>query len=325
MSEVLVSIDCITFNHEKYIGEALDSFLCQKTNFKYEILIHDDASTDKTPEIIRSYVEKYPDIIKPILQTENQYSKGVTRISYRLNGTRALGKYVAICEGDDYWTDPYKLQKQADYMESHLDCSMCFHAADMVSKSKKKIGMQRPYNSNSISTTEDIILGDGDFMATNSIFYRKEVMKNPPDLYFKWHVGDYPLQILTSTKDYAYYIDETMSVYRLGVEGSWSVRMAKEKNKKEISINNIIKTVDLLNEFNEYTNGRYSDAIEKKILENEFEKLIIEKNIKELKTSKYGTIYNSLSFTGKIKLYMKCYFYDTYEKMRYIKGSIKSR
>ena len=107
----LLSICCVTYNHKKYIRQCLDSFLMQKTNFKFEIIIHDDASTDGTADIIKEYYEKYPDIIKPIFQTENQFSQGKS-ISKTFIYPRIKGKYVALCEGDDYWTDPYKLQKQ---------------------------------------------------------------------------------------------------------------------------------------------------------------------------------------------------------------------
>ena len=100
--DILVSISCITYNHEKYIRDALEGFLMQKTDFKYEILIHDDASTDNTAKIIREYEEKYPDLIKPIYQKENQWSKGNYRISSTFNIPRAKGKYIAFCEGDDF-------------------------------------------------------------------------------------------------------------------------------------------------------------------------------------------------------------------------------
>ena len=123
----LVSIFCITYNHSSYIRQCLDGFLIQKTNFPFEVLIHDDASTDDTAGIIKEYEAKYPDIIKPIYQVENQYSKGLD-INIVYNLPRARGKYIAMCEGDDYWTDPLKLQKQVDFLESHTDYSMCFHS-----------------------------------------------------------------------------------------------------------------------------------------------------------------------------------------------------
>lgn len=118
--EVVVSICCITYNHEPYIRQCLDGFMMQKTTFPFEVLIHDDASTDGTADIIREYEIKYPDIVKPIYQKENQYSKGIA-ISRTYNYPRAKGKYIALCEGDDYWIDPLKLQKQVDFLETHSE------------------------------------------------------------------------------------------------------------------------------------------------------------------------------------------------------------
>lgn len=112
-TEPLVSIDFITYNHEAYIRDALEGFLMQKTNFTFEVLIHDDASTDQTANIIQEYEKKYPDIIKPIYQTENQYSKGV-EITTQIQFPHARGKYIALCKGDDYRKDHFKLQKQVD-------------------------------------------------------------------------------------------------------------------------------------------------------------------------------------------------------------------
>ena len=113
---VMVSICCITYNQEEYIRDALDGFLSQETDFSYEVLIHDDASTDGTADIIREYARQYPEIIKPILQTENQYAKGLTNVSGTYNFPRAKGRYIAMCEGDDYWTDPHKLQRQRNIL-----------------------------------------------------------------------------------------------------------------------------------------------------------------------------------------------------------------
>jgi len=119
----LVSISCITYNHEKYIEDALKGFLSQKTTFPVEILIHDDASTDGTPDIIKKYEREFPQLIKPIYQTENQHSKKDGTLG-QIQRRRALGKYYATCEGDDYWTDPDKLQKQIDFLEKHPDYVM---------------------------------------------------------------------------------------------------------------------------------------------------------------------------------------------------------
>ena len=127
-SEIMLTIRCITFNHSKYIRECLDGFLMQKTNFAFDVLIHDDASTDGTDLIIKEYADKYPDIIRPLFEKENQYSKYGNLMTVRKQMDPLLrGKYTALCEGDDYWTDPLKLQKQVDFLESHPEYSMCFH------------------------------------------------------------------------------------------------------------------------------------------------------------------------------------------------------
>jgi glycosyltransferase involved in cell wall biosynthesis len=118
-NSILVSISCITYNHGKFIKQCLDGILNQKVDFKYEILVNDDASSDGTQKILRSYEEKYPDIIKPIYQTVNQFQKGKRGFNETYNFPRAQGKYIAFCEGDDYWTDTLKLQKQVDFLENN--------------------------------------------------------------------------------------------------------------------------------------------------------------------------------------------------------------
>ncbi len=141
-NDILVSICSITYNHAPYIRQCLDSFLMQKTNFKYEIIIHDDCSTDGTSEIVLEYAKKYPDVIIPIIQKENQYQKGNKRILANFVFPKAKGKYYAICECDDYWTDPLKLQKQVDFLESNPDYSMCFHRAQILKEYDCKVDLR---------------------------------------------------------------------------------------------------------------------------------------------------------------------------------------
>lgn len=116
--KIMVSVGMITYNHERFVAHAIESIVNQKTNFKFELIIHDDASTDSTAEIIKKYAAEYPDIIVPILQSENQYSKGIS-IGETFVYPKVRGKYYAFCEGDDYWVDMDKLQKQVDYLENH--------------------------------------------------------------------------------------------------------------------------------------------------------------------------------------------------------------
>lgn len=125
----IVAIKCLVYNHEKYLRQTLEGFVMQKTNFPFYAVVHDDASTDSSPEIIREYAEKYPYIIHPIYEKENQYSKHDGSLTRIVHAACSNAKYVAFCEGDDYWTDPLKLQKQVDFLESHPDYNMCFHTA----------------------------------------------------------------------------------------------------------------------------------------------------------------------------------------------------
>ena len=136
MNEIMISILCMTFNHENYIKDTIDSFLEQKTNFKYEVIIHDDASTDGTASIVKSYELKYPNIVHGIYEEENQYNQ-IVKLGYSLIQEKCLGKYVAICEGDDYWIDSHKLQIQVDYLESHPECVLTIHDAIKIIKIKQ--------------------------------------------------------------------------------------------------------------------------------------------------------------------------------------------
>lgn len=301
-NELMVSICCITYNHEKYIAEAIESFLMQKTSFKFEILIHDDASTDDTAKIIKKYEEKYPDIIKPIYQTENQYSQG-KKVSSN-NYDRAKGKYIALCEGDDYWTDPYKLQKQVDYMEKNKDCGGCFHAGKILNDStKKEIGEVKPFSENKILTPEEVILGGGGFVVTNSILCKAELLKNPPSFLKNAPIGDYPTQILISMNKYAFYMKEVMSVYRVGISTSWS---GKEKKKSEL-LDHILKIKKMILDINNYSSQKYKNVINRKIRMLEFEELLIKNDVKSLKKEIYKEFYKKLSAKEKFRINLEYY------------------
>jgi len=311
-NEILVSIICNTYNHENYIADAIESFLMQKTNFKYEIMIHDDASTDKTAEIVKKYEAKYPDIIKPIYQKENQYSKGI-KVDI-LNGGRAVGKYHALCEGDDYWTDPYKLQKQADFLEANSDYSLCVHAATVIDAiAKRKISNMRPSNANRDFSTEDIIYGGGGIFATNSMFYRRIKTEIIPDFFNKASVGDYPLIIYLSLIGKIYYIDEFMSVYRYAVPGSWSVRTSSNiknglRHNDEIS--------NMLDELNIYTDHVYNSIIEKTRIRYQFQLMILQGKVKEAKTGKFFEYYSALSIKSKVSIHLRKYCPHIYKMLK---------
>lgn len=220
---LMVTIRCTAYNHEPYIRECLEGFVMQKTNFRFEAIVHDDASTDGTAAIIREYAEKYPDIIKPIFETENQYSKHDGSLG-RIMDAHTHGKYIALCEGDDYWIEPLKLQKQVDYMEGHPECSLCFHAHNDLKKGKSYLVRRYNHWVDECPITEMILLGGG-YMATNSMLYRKDrILKVEPEWSRDTPVGDLPLMLKLASQGAVAYIDEVMSVYRVAAVGSWTLR-----------------------------------------------------------------------------------------------------
>lgn len=211
-----VSISCITYNHEQYIADAIESFLMQETNFPFEVLIHDDASTDGTADIIRKYEKEYPDIIKPIYQKENQYSKRDGSIG-RIQKGRALGKYYATCEGDDYWTDPYKLQKQVDYLEAHPDCGLVHTELDHYYVKKGELVKNHWKSSGIIKQSgdlyEDILLGRGGMIYACTACMRRSALEGISVLDFNNYMyGDVPTWLYIASKHKIGYIDESTAV-----------------------------------------------------------------------------------------------------------------
>ncbi|RNC83670.1 MAG: glycosyltransferase [Balneola sp.] len=258
---IKVSICCITYNQEEYISNTLDGFLSQKTSFAFEILINDDASTDRNQEIIKSYEEKYPRLIKPIYQKENQRSKIGPVINVEFNYLRAAGDYIALCEGDDYWKDPNKLQKQYDFMEANQDCSVCFTAALYRNDAKpSKSFIKKPVNyeeTKKYSLTESIYKA-GDFMPTPTVFFRTKYAHQLPKWFYDSPVGDMPLSLFLGTVGKYGYLDFVGSVYRVNASSSWSSTMKFEKRRKVVQ--GLLK---LLDEFNKYTEFEYQREVGK--------------------------------------------------------------
>ena len=215
--DILVSIITLAYNHESYIRECLDGILMQKTSFKFELLIHDDASTDNTANIIREYEIKHPNIIKPIYQIENQYSKGVP-----IGGTylypRAKGKYIALCEGDDYWTDPLKLQKQVDILEEHEEYGCVYTAYKTVDKQGTPLDYPPSVMHMQRSFTGDVFheLLIANFPQTLTVLYRKDLLAYkfiPP------YVVDYSLFLSLAIQKKFYYLPESTGAYRINPIG----------------------------------------------------------------------------------------------------------
>ena len=211
-NQPLVSISCITFNQESYIEDALKGFLVQKTNFPIEVLIHDDASTDRTADIIRKYEREYPNIIKPILQTENQYSKKIC-INSTFNYNRARGIYIAMCEGDDYWTNDHKLQQQFDFMEGRPDLSFTCHNAYIHDLSNNSKYLFNKKLCTGVYTTKDLLNKEW-FIPTASLFIRKDALKDLPSWIGLVRSQDLVIEIAASIQNNFWYQDKPNSVYR---------------------------------------------------------------------------------------------------------------
>ena len=216
----------------------MDGFVMQKTDFPFEAIVHDDASTDGSAAIIREYAEKYPDIIKPIYETENQYSKRDGSLARIMDAAmHPDSKYVALCEGDDYWTDPNKLQMQVDFLESHSEYSMCCSLTEVYDEALKSFVNVLPTDRCGILRPDEIINRGGLFISTCSLLFRK-LVKWPyfPDYCTKCHVGDYPLQIMCAMKGAVYCFERSMSVYRINNFGSWTSR------QRRLDVDEIIRT-----------------------------------------------------------------------------------
>ncbi len=215
-----VIVWCLTYNQKGFIRDALDGFVMQQTNFPFEVVVHDDASTDGTTDIVMEYAERYPEIIKPMVETENQWQKGgLKHIISIMNEQHRRGKYIAFCEGDDYWIDPNKLQRQVDFLESNPDYSMCFHSA------KKK------YETDARAWIDCENIQDKDYDATDifinwtvptaSVLCRKEAMDFYANLKHPEQIQNYDIFIILSCAMVGKIrgMHEQMSVYRIQGEG----------------------------------------------------------------------------------------------------------
>jgi glycosyltransferase involved in cell wall biosynthesis len=212
----LVSIICTAYNHETYIKDALEGFVIQKTSFPIEIIVHDDASSDNTANIIRAYEAKYPELFTNIYQTENQYSKGKGDVA-RIIFSAARGKYIALCEGDDYWVDPYKLQKQFDFLESNPEYGMVHTNLDVYYEETNSF--KRSFHSeNDVKLRGSIfetLLVDNP-IATVTVMFRREYLNHINlDNLSRFKMGDLFIWLEIAKHSKIGYIDDVTSVYRI--------------------------------------------------------------------------------------------------------------
>ncbi len=301
----LVTVILPTHNHAPFIAQAIESVLMQKTDFSFDVLLHDDASTDGTADICRTYAARYPDVIKLIAQTENQYQKD-RRIQSHILIPKVQAKYTAILDGDDYWTDSQKLQKQVSYLEAHPDCTLCIGAADVVDVNGKFVRKTAPYAENRKVDPVDMIRAGGGFTATNTIVMPTQLLKNLPEFADHIEAEDIPFQLLGALKGYAWYIADTLMAYRQAVPGSWSTRQYASGTETRIKTS---RDIIALNEgYDAFSGGKYHEAFLEAIRYQEFLILCYEHKLREATRPPYREFYRGLSTKRKLRLWGETYF-----------------
>lgn len=210
----------ITYNHEEFIAQAIESVLMQETNFAVELIIGEDCSTDGTRAIVCDYKKRYPERVRVLLHERN---RGV-HFNFVATMKACCGQYIALCEGDDYWTDPYKLQKQVDFLENHPDYSICFTRATIFSENNTYQPCEVPALGGHIRSLaiEDLLRENP--MATCSVMFRRGLFAELPSWYFKLAFGDWPLHILNAQYGKVGYIPEVMAAHRLHAGGVYTSR-----------------------------------------------------------------------------------------------------
>lgn len=260
--DILVSIICLAYNHGKYISQTIKGFLEQKTDFRFEIIIHDDCSTDNTREIIEAYRRNNPEIIHAIYQDENQYSKKIP-IMRNFIYPIVNGKYIAYCEGDDYWCDSTKLQKQVNVFRKQPQTVMVCHNTRRITEDGNEIDiMVKKKETGQCFPSEFIKKSSGLCPHLSSFMLKVEIATAQMPRFFSLVTGDNATRLFCLTKGDVYYLNDVMSVYRMGVPGSWTSRFKADRNMR---ITGNEKKIEFWRQYDQYTEGRYSKEIDKEI------------------------------------------------------------
>ena len=314
-NDCLVSILCTAYNHEQYIRSALESFVSQQTDFAFEVLVNDDASTDGTAAIIREYEEEYPEIIRPFYQAENQFSKGIGTIYENIFYPNARGKYFAFCEGDDYWTDESKLQRQVDFLESHPDYSACVHNTTLhFCNGSRPDELLIPSRGDHEVLYENVIRGPIDAYHTSSLMARREIIVQTPDFYraaTAHGFADYAWGLLLKLNGGIWFIDRSMSVYRLfSNQAAWTSVVGGHYgvSGQYKRLQNFVEgKCALLRSFLPHAPEDVRPMAEQELLEREFELMYIEGRDREQRRGPYRQILRRQSRSYRVKNWLKSY------------------
>lgn len=246
-----LSVLMITYNHEKFIAQALDSVLMQRVNFDYEIVIGEDRSTDATREIVLAYRDLHPDRIRLLLPEENLGMHRNFVETYRA----CRGQYVAMLEGDDYWTDSEKLQKQVEFLDRNPGCSICFHPVEVIGAGNHGTSSVFPANfTREVSTLEDLVVEN--FIPNCSAVFRRGLVGEIPGWFYTLRQGDWPFHVLNALHGDIGCLGEVMAVYRVHEGGVWS------RESLPLRLEAIVKAYCAINEHLEH---RYDHLIRPQI------------------------------------------------------------
>lgn len=317
---ILVTVAVYAYNEEKFIHQALDSIVRQKTNFKFEVVVHDDASTDSTAKIIKEYERCYPELIKGIYQSENQYQKGVY-IPLKCVYPVVRGKYMAYCDGDDYWTDEYKLQKQVDFLESHPDYVLCTHAFKFLDEGTKKVFDNHTYGYSRDMSPEDFIKWDGSKMPQiGTWLYRTDLSINRPSLFQRISVdkvmtiSDQPLGMYLTLQGKIWYMDDIMSVWR---------RYSSSVSGKMLT-DNIMAFTESKIRFLRASKRKFGAEYNRAFMEEiEKQQLLLCFYKGEYRRIPKFNVFKALPFSMKIRIYFGCLSPKIYNLLREVKQKIE--
>lgn len=307
VENIMVSVLCTAYNHGLYLRETIEKIVSQKTDFKIELLINDDVSSDNTVEIIREYAEKYPDIIVPFYQEKNLYSQGISIYSHVFY-PRVRGKYIAFCEGDDYWCDDTKLQQQVDFLEAHPDYAACMHNSVLriCGGSGEPDKLLVPEGEDHDVSFETICSGLNNAFHTSSFCIRSEIVLDVQEFTKtaeKYRFMDYPLAIWTRMNGKIRFIDKAMSVYRINSNpNAWSsgVNGAYDRHKEFLE-----GEVEMFRALMPLLEGEQLEVVKRILLEREFEMLYVQGRDKELVKPPYLEIYKKKGFGFRAKQFVK--------------------
>jgi glycosyltransferase involved in cell wall biosynthesis len=305
----LVSICVVSYQHKNYIEKCLEGILKQQVNFPVEIIIHDDASTDGTVDIIQTYVKKHKGLIKTIFQTENQLSKGIKpMIEYVYPKTK--GKYVALCDGDDYWTDSYKLKKQINILERSSDISLCFHNSSTLIDNR--LQKRKIYYKSKIAKNGTIIKQGGSFVPTSSIVFRKHILENLPSWFFQVSTGDYFIVLINLYYGKIFFLNVEMSIYRfIQNQNSWSSDLFSKKNFNK-RLTHHKHMMESYSSFDNWSKGKYHKEMDfmkrksiKSILSDSYDDKFKQKEFNEWKSQLKWYDKTELLITKRFPLLLK--------------------